>query len=208
MKLFLSSFGIPADLESEFIKLVGKKAGDIKFAQITNASDPYPLEERGFQDDVHNQFKDIGLNPEEVDLRKYTTGDNLYERLKDFDVIWCRGGNTYYLRYLIRESGFEKVIKQLIKEGKVYGGDSAGAVIMTPTIKYISLIDDPSDAPVVIEKGVGLVKFCIVPHWGYEKYEKELKNIRDLLRKDGFEVKTLTDNQAIIINDDEVKILG
>jgi len=208
MKLFLSSEGIPEKLQNDFLKLVGKSANTIKFTYIQNAADPYPKKKRGFVKVVRNELKNAGLKLEDTDLRKFNDADQLYQHLKKFDVIWCGGGNTWYLRYLIRKSGFETAIKRLIKNGKIYCGDSAGAIIATPTLKYVDLVDDPDDAPEVIEKGLKFVDFTIVPHWGYDKYTKELTKMRDSLKKDGFEVKTITDNQAIVIDDGNVSIIG
>lgn len=208
MKLYLASEGIPKHLGSAFLDLVGKKAHEIKFAYITNAADPYPLERQGYVDVVRAQFKDLGLNTDEIDLKKFYDSNTLYDRLQNFDVIWCGGGNTWYLRYLVRKSGFEIVIKQLINQGKIYGGDSAGAMIMTPTLRHIDSIDDPNDAPEIVEEGLGIVNFCIVPHWGYEGYGTKLREVKKLLIKDGFEVKTITNAQAIIVKDDETKIVG
>jgi dipeptidase E len=207
MKLYLASFGIRPQLAKEFLKLVDKPAQDIKFAYITNAADPYPPNKRGWMDDVKKMFVDIGLKPKNVDLRNYSGPKILKADLSKYDVIWCGGGNTWYLRYVMRTSGFDQVIKELVTNGVVYGGDSAGAILMTPTLKYVDLIDEPEEAPERIEEGLDLVDFCIVPHWGNEKYAALLNQVRDGLVKDDYAVKTLTDEQAVIVNGKSIRVV-
>ncbi len=208
MKLFLSSHGITENLSLSFLDLVGKKATDIKFAHVVNAADTYPAGKRGFVDDVRKQFKNIGLRTDEIDLRKVSNGNDPYRQFSRYDVIWFGGGNAFYLRYILKKTRLDGAIKRLIKEGTVYGGDSAGAIIATPTLKYVDLIDEPDDAPEVIEEGLGLVDFAIVPHWGYEKYQSKLKQMRDSLTKEGYRVKVISDNQAVRVIDNSVKIVG
>jgi dipeptidase E len=198
MKLYLASFGIQPHLSEEFLKLVGKLAQDIKFAYITNAADPYPPGKRGWVEDVRKQLTDLGIRPKTVDLRNYSGPKILKADLSKFDVIWCGGGNTWYLRYVMQTSGFDQVIQELLEKGTIYGGDSAGAIMATPTLKFVEILDNPADAPEQIEEGLGLVDFCIVPHWDYKPYKEQLTKMRDGLKDEGYEVITLTDRQAII----------
>jgi len=55
-----------------------------------------------------------------------------------------------------------------------------------------------------IEEGLGFVDFEIVPHWDNDKYEDILGKIKDRLEKDGYKVKTLNDDQAVIVNKGQV----
>jgi dipeptidase E len=73
------------------------------------------------------------------------------DALSMLDIIWLCGGNTPYFRYISRETGFDTIIAGFIQPGIIYGGESAGAIIATPTIKYVDIVDDPSEAPVYIE---------------------------------------------------------
>lgn len=207
MKLFLASHGIQPHLAEEFRKLLSKPANEVKFAYITNAADPYPPENRAWMNDVVDMFESVGLNPKEIDLREYKDPNVLKEDLSKFDVIWCGGGNTWYLRYVMETSGFAKVMKDLIESGIVYGGDSAGAIIIGPTLKYVDLLDEPNEAPQQIEEGLGVVNFVIVPHWNNRKYKTLLTRMRDCLISEGFEVRTLTDEQAIVVNDKKIKTI-
>ena len=208
MKLFLSSEGIPSELRKDFLSLVGKPANEITLTFIENAADPYLPESNVYLDVTKKTFADIGLAVEKTDLRKFSDADKIYKHLSKFDVIWCSGGNTWYLRYLIRKSGFETAIGRLIEKGKIYCGDSAGAIIATPTLKYAELIDEQDKAPEVIYDGLKLVDFAIVPHWGNEKIVELLEKMRDSLVSDGYDTKTISDDQAIVVADGKVKVIG
>lgn len=138
MKFFLSSTNITTDLQPYFLKLVGKKVADIKFALIENAADPYQEYERGFVYETRCVFEALGMQIGRIDLREYgPKKKNLYDELKKFDVIWIGGGNTFYLRWVLKKSGFDKAIAELLNSGIVYGGGSAGAIITGPSLdKY------------------------------------------------------------------------
>ena len=70
------------------------------------------------------EFRALGLEPRELDLRAYF-GDpqSLKARLRTFDLVWVMGGNSFILRRAMRASGFDRVIRGLLEAGAVaYGG--------------------------------------------------------------------------------------
>lgn len=75
-----------------------------------------------------------------------TTREVLRELLKDVDCIYCDMGNTYYLRYAMRKSGFDELVKPMVlNEGVVYVGASAGGICAgnTISIAFWKAWDDP-----------------------------------------------------------------
>ena len=65
--------------------------------------------------------------------------DELREILRGKELVYVEGGNTFYLMKAIRESGFEKVIKELLPKGLIYMSVSAGAYVACPTIEMAGL---------------------------------------------------------------------
>jgi len=59
-----------------------------------------------------------GFQVEDIDLENKKESE-LKEILKDKDIIYVQGGNTFYLLKYIKESGFDKLVKQLIQKGKI-----------------------------------------------------------------------------------------
>lgn len=202
MKLFLSSGDIPSTLREKFLALVGKKATDIKFALIENAADPYSDEEKKWMYDARKNFESLGMEITLVDLRPYKhDNQDLYLLLKDFDVVWIGGGNTYYMRWLMKMSGFDMIIKKLLDEGIIYCGGSAGAILPCPVLDKFDIVDDQSAAPEVIRQGLSLIDFIIVPHWGDQEYQRKLEEIKDHYASGTrYKVATITDSQAIIVD--------
>lgn len=208
MKLFLSSRDIPNNLRDVFLNLVGKQATDIKFALIENAADPYTDDTKDWMFETRKNFESLGMQMTLVDLRLYKDDpESLYTVLKNVDVVWIGGGNTYYMRWLMKVSGFDTIINKLLDEDVVYGGGSAGAILPCPLLDKFDIVDDPNAAPEVIKQGLGLIDFVIVPHWGDPEYQsqlEEIKNYYDALKR--YPVVTITDTQAVIVDGDSCEV--
>jgi dipeptidase E len=118
------------------------------------------------------EFKTLGLDPQEVDLRAHF-GDaaSLRQRLSTFDLVWVMGGNSFVLRRAMKQSGFDRIIRDMLEcDAIAYGGYAAGAVVAGPTLRGIELMDDPFELPEgydepLIWSGLGLTPFAIVPHY-------------------------------------------
>ena len=98
MKLFLSSEGVPRpDLLRGLLGIADEKA---RVALINNAQDPYPEEkskERGIA--LTELFNNLGFESVNIDLREYKgKTDELAAELRTCKLIWCSGGNSFWLR--------------------------------------------------------------------------------------------------------------
>lgn len=208
MKLFLTSANVNETLQQEFFKLVGKNPAEVKFALIENAADPYTEEKKGFVYETRAVLEKLPMQIERIDLREYGSGKkDIYEVLRRFDVVWIGGGNTFYLRWIFRESGVDTVLTKLLNKGIVYAGGSAGSVIVCPNLEKYNVVDDPAKAPELIKNGLNLIDFQIVPHWGTEKYQTKLQEVKDCYDQLNKKVVTLTDEQALVISNDEVRVI-
>ena len=127
MKLFLSSEGVPrSDLLRELLGVSDEK---VKVALISNAQDPYPEDlAKNRKVKLTELFNSLDFKPTNIDLREYEgKTDELAKELRKNKLIWVSGGNVFWLRYVMKTSGFDRIIKDLLSEGIVYGGWSAGA---------------------------------------------------------------------------------
>jgi dipeptidase E len=121
--------------------------------------------------DPHAEFKALGLQPHDLDLRAHF-GDvaSLRQRLAGFDLVWVMGGNSFVLRRAMKQSGFDTVIRDMLdRDAIAYGGYAAGAVVAGPSLRGHELMDDPFELPEgyddqLIWSGLGLTPFAIVPH--------------------------------------------
>lgn len=202
-KLFLSSISVTEELKPYFLDLVGKKAEDIKFALIENAADPYVEEIKDFMYRTRTDLQALGMQLERIDLNEY---DGKQQELKDkishFDIVWIGGGNTYYIRWLFKKTGFDQFIHELVENGLIYAGGSAGAIVAGPTLEKFQEVDEPENSPELINEGLGLTDLVIIPHWDQPKYQENLRGIKEFYDQTDHRTVTLTDNQAITVNGD------
>lgn len=204
VKLYLSSYQL-GDNPQSLVNLVGANK---KVAVIPNALD-FSTDTSRRDASMQKEFDDLkqlGFEPEEVDLRKYFgKPKELAERLSDYGLVWARGGNAFILRKAYKESGFDEwLIGQRSNKELVYGGYSAGVCVLSPSLKGVDLVDDPSvlaegyDSEVIWE-GVGLIDFSFAPHYKSNHVESESvdKEIEYFV-KNGLEYKALRDGEVII----------
>jgi dipeptidase E len=198
-KLFLYSLSLTETHYEQLEKLTGKKATDIQFACIENATDIIKGSEH-WVPGIRQSLIDRGYQVETIDLRnRLNYSQALHEKLQSKDVIWLCGGHTYYLRRILKESGADKIIKELVAAGKVYAGWSAGAIMAGPTTKYFDLMgDDPEDAPELIEEGLNLTDTVIVPHIDNADFKEGALKANAALKNAGFKTILLKDDEAYI----------
>ncbi len=207
MKLFLTSYRFPAS--GELFKLVGKKHNDTKFAIIPNAKDyGYTKEERAYKlGEFAKDLLALGVSAEFVDLRKYKDAGKLAVELSGYDVIFACGGNTFSLRYAMHRSGFDSVIKELLDKGKVYGGESAGAICAGTSLQGFESADDAASVPEVINDGLGLLGTVVIPHIDSPDYAEEMKGIISQYTGRRKKPYLLKDNQALVVNGEDIKMV-
>jgi dipeptidase E len=202
-KLFLAS---AASITLDKVrKLLPDMPSNLNLAFVTTASDPY--EDKAWLYEDRDKLISMGFKVKDFDI-KNKTQETLNQELNNVDVIFIAGGNIFYLLEKTLKSGFDKVVKQLIDKGVVYIGSSAGSVLLCPTIEYCKTFDDPKIAPNLKSyNGLGIVDFLIIPHYEKEKYIQRQETVKNEWRNKGFNIKLITNNQAIIIDGKECEIV-
>ena len=163
-------------------------------------------EVEGMVEEETSTLESLGMT---VDVLEVSTAsqEEIVDSLKRNDVIFVGGGNTFFLLQELRRSGADQILIREVEKGKLYIGESAGSIISCPDIGYCAEMDSPEKAPDLIDyAGLNLVDFYIVPHIGnaemgeaaekaVEKYSSEL------------ELKAITDEQVILVEEGRVEIL-
>ncbi|MDA3815711.1 MAG: Type 1 glutamine amidotransferase-like domain-containing protein [Patescibacteria group bacterium] len=199
-KLFLTSAG--TDIREEILKILPKPASEMKLAHIITASKVE--EDLSYLKKEEADLRGMGFQVENVDLEGVNEKE-LREILKDKNVIYVQGGNTFYLLKYVRESGFDKIIKELIEKGVIYIGVSAGSYIAGPTIDTATWKNqDINTVGLEDLTALNLVPFLILAH-----YEEKLRDlIEEEIPKAKYPVKVLTDKQAISVQGDKIELVG
>jgi dipeptidase E len=198
VRLFLYSCYLLAPRHrAALARLVGKEPGAVTYAAITNALDV----EESAEEWLGQTLASLGdaSQVEVVDLRQHR-GDDLRARLGGKDVVWLCGGNGFYLRWLLRESGADEAIRPLVAEGTVYAGWSAGAVLAGPTLRHFELVEDLTAVPEVVDPGLGLTELVVLPHMDLDEFAGGMRRVGERLRPEGFRTVELTDAQALVVD--------
>jgi len=179
-----------------FFKLDPKNT---KVAFISTAANPY--EDKWFITKDWEKWIESGFNLTDIDI-KTIRPDECEDKLKDFDILYFAGGNTFYLMQEIKKCGFDKTISKLLSNGLIYIGGSAGAVVLGSTLEHIKTLDKPEKAKDLKDySGLNLVNFDILPH-SNEKNEKMYKDIIEEYSK--LDIRPLGDNEVIFVVDNEI----
>ena len=198
--ILLTSAGM--DVKEEILRILPKPVDQIKLAHIITASK--------VEDDISYVRKDtlemekLGFNIEEIDIEGKNE-EEIRALLENKDVIYVQGGNTFYLMKHGKESGFDRVVKELIGKGVVYIGVSAGSYIACPTIEAANW--KHADRNVVNLKdltGMNLVPFLLSAHFNPEYADV----LREEIATAKYPVKILDNNQAILVVNGVAKLVG
>lgn len=204
-KLFLTSRGLshPDSLAA----LLEQPLAQTKAALIPNAREGRPLlEARRSVARKRAELEALGLDVFVTDLTVYR-GEQLRRRLSGLPLIWAVGGNTFCLRWRMRQSGFETMLPELLAGGTLYGGESAGAICAGPSLAPIVALDEPDKAGELILEGLGLYDFFLLPHWQAPGFARAPK-AKAAAKRQGFEVVTLRDGEALVLEGGSRRLLS
>lgn len=207
MKLFLAS-AFDKSLTS-FKKIFGSQKGR-KVIFIANAADNFKGDKWWIKTD-RDAFLKLGCQPTDVDLRNITKND-FQKLLKESDIIHFCGGSVIYLVCIIKERGFDKLITNAVKKGKlIYTGTSAGSMIIAEDLVINAY--DPEEKEFVARmkdnSGLGLVNFLIIPHADNKDFIKiNSKMVSELPKiKSRQPLIFIYDGQAVFVEDNRVRLI-
>jgi dipeptidase E len=206
MKLYLSSFRL-GDHPERLVALL-PEAGRV--AVVCNAIDTEepPVRREKVAAEL-TWLSELGLRPEELDLRSYSErgarfGQDLRARLTQYDGLWVRGGNVFVLRSALAASGADKLLPELIRsEAVVYSGYSAGACVLAPSLRGLELCDDPAQVDgELIWDGLAVLDEAIVPHVDSPGHPETdlVAQVRAHYEQTGVPHLPMRDGQALVID--------
>ncbi len=212
MRLYLSSYKL-GNFSDELLKLVGNNKRVAIIANSRDWSKDKARATKSLEEQVET-FGSIGFSAEELDLRKYFgKKEALKKYLSQFGLVWVLGGNSFVLKRAYEQSGFDSVIKEMLSDDQiVYGGFSAGVVIVAPSMKGIEIVDDPHIVPEGYSpefnwQGLCLVNYSIGVHYRSDHPESaEVEKEIEYFKKNNIPYKALNDGEVIIVDGDKEKV--
>lgn len=180
--------------------LSGKRVAFIPTAARHEAIDFYVKDGR-------RALERTGLIVDEIDVSTASRSE-VSRILRDDDVIYVSGGNTFFLLQELRKSGAGPIITEHIRAGKLYIGESAGSVILAPNIGYVQGLDDARAAPELTGfESLAVLDFYPLPHYRNFPFRKAVdKAIRDY----GATLPLLpfSNDQAILVDDESYRVIS
>ncbi len=224
MKLLLTSVG-PSNpsLRQALLRLLGRPFEECSAVHVPTAL--YGLEGGlGFAAEVGGFW--AGLGWKSLGQLELTTLPRLPEHLwlpelEAADAILVAGGNTGYLSYWFRESGFADLLPRLL-ERAVYVGVSAGSMIMTPALQvdherlsstgvfYDEEYDETSPPGLGADFALGLVDFAIRPHLNSTDFGVDLgpEAMARAAAKVDHPLYAIDDSSAVLVDGDRIEVIS
>lgn len=203
MKLLLTSGGITNDrIRQAFSDLLGKSPQEARVAVVPTAA-------KKSEDSPHvardvAALKAAGVRQiDMVDISEMQKSDWL-PLLDAADAIFVIGGDVYYLRDAVVDSGLADELPRLL-ETRLYVGISAGSKLLGPNCGVASLYYSPKKD----NTGLGIVDFCIVPHMNSAQFtDRTPEQIEPKLK--GLKTTTylIDDDTAIVVDGSMMQIIG
>lgn len=202
-RLFLcSSFADVANLPIDFANedLKGKIIAFIPTASLTESI-------RFYVKTGKKALEKVGMIVEEVEITQFSN-EEISSILHKCDYIYITGGNTFFLLQELKRKGVDKIISEQVKSGKLYIGESAGAIIASPDTEYMKNVNfDPIEKAPELEdySSLGLVDFYTIPHYGNFPFKKKGEKVIQLYNEK-LQLIPISNKQAIFIEDSNIQI--
>jgi len=183
--------------------LTGIPKEKIKIGHITTA---YKVSRNSldFFKKVSETIKENGYDMEDFDIEGKTK-EEIKSFFKDKNVVHIEGGNTFYLLKAIRETGFADILRELLNEGRVYIGTSAGSYVMCPTIEVSNWNSDGKDRFGVTDfTALNYVPFVLKVHYTDEKKGLVSEKVKTLK----YPIHILKDGQGMFCENGICRFIG
>jgi dipeptidase E len=214
MRLYLSSFRM-GDHPDYLAALSGESGRSA--VVIANALDG---EQAGVRrSGVENELAGLaglGFDAVELDLRDYFGHEQrLRHDLGGIAMAWLRGGNVFMLRYALFRSGGDVIFRDLLAADMlVYAGYSAGACVLSPSLRGLEAVDDAGAVTRVygsepVRDGLGLLDEAFVPHYRSPGHPETaaIELVVARYQAAGVAYRALRDGQVLLINGPDTTIV-
>jgi dipeptidase E len=223
-KFLLTSSGISKDhIQKALVDLLGKPIRESSALLVPTAIYAYPEGIKNGWQIVRSPgemgWKALGLL--ELTALPSLPKELWLPQMKATDAIIVGGGNKFYLSYWMEKSGLSGILPQLIEQGKVYVGVSAGSMMVTPALNFDRdrfqktgiYYDDEFHEEMPSSAGsartLDLVDFVIRPHFGADYFpQATLENVEKWAAKTNYPLYALDDQSSLKVIDGKVEVVS
>jgi len=212
MKFLLTSSGLRnTSIHNALLDLLGKPIAEASALYIPTAIHPFP----NGPSMVYRFISGLPANPlwgvgwKSLGILELTALPSIKKEywvaaVQEADALMVNGGDVMYLRHWMQESGLAKLLPSLHEV--VYMGVSAGSMVTAPT--FGETYNDPIK-PFVIEKGLGLVDFALLPHLDEKDHPESMTaNVERMAAEVPVPIYGIDDQTAIKVVDGTVEVIS
>ncbi len=181
MSLWLYSSGdgeSNAHADEHLLQAVGSKKARLTFVSSGTVGDSSADSEYYFQE-FADRFRAHGYRNVAMLALDRPWLPQALERAVSSELIYLSGGNTFYFLDMLRRSGFGEVLRRRAEIQLPIAGHSAGAIVLTPTIRTASFPEDDrddNDVGLTDLRALRLVDFECFPHYTSKvSYNREIR---------------------------------
>ncbi|MEO7858873.1 MAG: peptidase E [Nitrospirales bacterium] len=212
MKYLLTSAGIKnTSIHNALVDLLGKPIAESSALCIPTAIYPFSvgpsMAYRFISGSTANPLTELGwksLGVLELTALPSIKRENWVAPVEETDALLVNGGDVLYLCRWMRESGLADLLPSLRET--VYVGVSAGSMVTAPI--FGETYDDPN-TPFVIDKGLGLVPFALLPHVDHERHpESSMAKVERMAAEVPVPTYAIDDETAIKVVDGAVDVVS
>lgn len=200
-QLFLSSsFSNVIELFTSYVK------EEVKEKRVTFIPTASIHEEVNFYvEDAKKAFEEKGMILDILEISTASSNE-IKSKLANNDYIYISGGNTFFLLQELKRTGADKLIFEQINLGKIYIGESAGSVVVTPNIEYIEDMDNKKGVILKTFESLGLIDFYVIPHYKNFPFAKAAE-ITVEKYKNKLELVPFSNDELIVVSGNDYSIM-
>ncbi len=183
--------------------LTGIPKSEVRIGYVNTAAQ-VSRNNTAFFENIKAILRAEGYQIDEIDIVGKSQ-EELRDFFQDKNIIQVDGGSTFYLLKAIRDTGFADVLKELLDQGKIYIGTSAGSYVMCPTIEVSTWSDDGKDRYGLTDfTALNYVPFILKAH-----YKDEFENLmREKMKTSKYPLRILRDGQGVLAEDGKHTFIG
>ena len=212
MKFLLTSAGIKnTSIHNALVNMLGKPIAESNALCIPTAILPFPggplMAYRFISGATANPMTELGwksLGVLELTALPSIKAEYWTADVQKADALLVQGGDVWYLCRWMRESGLAELLPSLRET--VYVGVSAGSMVTAPI--FGETYNDP-DKPFVIDQGLGLVDFALLPHVDHKDHpESSTAKVERMAAEVPVPTYAIDDQTAIKVTDGTVEVVS
>ena len=125
--------------------------------------------------------------------------------LSAYDIVLVEWGNPFYLLKIVRETGFQSVMEELMTQWVVYIGKSAGSYIACPSLQVSTWSKLSFDKFGVTDlSAMHRVNFFVKAHYTPEMFPSLHTQSQQLSAP----LYALNNDQALVIDGEKIELIG